>query len=51
MSPSQAFGKVFCVEHATVSVRKMSLVEIVLVFEFSFKSSDKMSLVSLESLV
>ena len=33
LSHSQGFGKVFCVEHATVSVRKMSLVEVVLVFK------------------
>ena len=46
LSPSQGFGKVFCVEHATVSVGKMSLLEVVLVFEVSFKSSDK-----IESLV
>ena len=31
LSPSQGFGKVFCVEHATVSVRMISLVEVVLV--------------------
>ena len=42
MSPSQGFRKVFCSQHATVSVRKLSFLEIVLVFEFSFKSSDKM---------
>ena len=42
LSPSQGFGKVFCVEHAIVSVRKISSVKVVFVFEvFLFKSSDK----------
>ena len=36
----KGLGRCF-VEHARVSVRKLSLVEVVLAFEVSFKSSDK----------
>ena len=37
LSPSQGFRKVFCVEHAIVSVIKISLVGLVLVFKVCFQ--------------